>query len=326
MKINKKKLVLRLKVLSLCAVVSVVGVGFLMGLPKITEFAQSSSLLNTDRLSFLGSHNLIPEVAGVSTKAPVIQIQDSGRVTAPNFSAEAVLAYDLDLNQVIYQKNIHQRLSPASTTKLLTALVAVDYFKPGDILTVYGEDLVGGSSMGLQVGEKLTFRSLLYGMLLNSGNDAAFTIASNYPGGLNSFVSSMNKKVLDLSLKNSHFENPAGFDGLTHFSSAYDLSQIASKVSQNPQIAKVVSTKETFVTSLDDSKEHYLKNLNKLLGEDGVLGIKTGFTEKSGENLVGLVMRNSHKVLTVVLASKDRFGETENLINWIYGNFIWKQV
>lgn len=326
MKINKKKLVLKLKVASLCAVVSFAGVGFLMGLPKITEYAQSNSLVAADKLTFLGSHNLIPEVAGVSTKAPVIQIEDSGRLEVPNFSAQAVLAYDLDLAQIIYQKNIHQRLSPASTTKLLTALVAVDYFKPADSLEVQSEDLVGGSSMGLQVGEKLTFRSLLYGMLLNSGNDAAFTIASNYPGGLLGFVAAMNKKILDLNLKDSHFENPAGFDGPTHFSSAYDLSQIATLISQNPQIAKVVSTKETFVTSLDDSKEHYLKNLNKLLGEDGVLGIKTGFTEKSGENLVGLVSRNSHKVLTVVLDSKDRFGETENLINWVYGNFIWKQV
>ncbi|MDO8638989.1 MAG: D-alanyl-D-alanine carboxypeptidase, partial [Candidatus Daviesbacteria bacterium] len=170
----------------------------------------------------------------------------------------------------------------------------------------------------------LSFRSLLYGMLLNSGNDAAYTIAQNYSGGLDAFVVAMNNKAISLGLLNTHFTNPAGFDSLGHYSSAEDLAKIATIAIENPQLSRVVSTKETSVASIDKSTIHSLKNLNKLLDEPGVLGIKTGTTPLARENLVGLVERNGHKILTVVLGSNDRFGETNKLLDWTYSNFVWK--
>lgn len=266
---------------------------------------------------------LIPEAVGAERK-PVTEIIDK-QIAPPQFSAGAVLAQDLETGKILYAKNINQRLSPASTTKIMTALVAEDYFQPDDVLTVSSASAVGGSSMDLHVGEKLTFRSLLYGMMLNSGNDAAFTIAVNYPGGLGAFVEKMNEKVTSLGLSNTHFQNPAGFDAVGHYSSAYDLAKIATLVTKSPTLSRVVSTKETSITSVDQNKSHYLKNLNQLLGENGVIGIKTGFTELAGENLVGLVERDGHKVLTVVLSSNDRFGETKNLMDWIYNNYSWTQ-
>lgn len=267
------------------------------------------------------SYNIVPEVKGAQVEQPKLINQG---LLPPQVSANAVLIQDLETGEILYQKNIRERLSPASTTKLMTALVAIDYYQPSDILEVPSEAQVGGSSMGLSPGEKVSFRSLLYGMLLNSGNDAAYTIALNYPGSMPLFVMHMNKKALELGLNDTNFQNPAGFDGEAHYSSAYDLAKIGSLVANNSQLSKIVSTKESFVSSIDQTHSHNLKNLNILLGENGVIGLKTGFTEKSGENLLGLVEKENKKILTVVLNSNDRFGETKELISWVDKNFSWQ--
>jgi D-alanyl-D-alanine carboxypeptidase len=178
--------------------------------------------------------------------------------------------------------------------------------------------------MGLSAGEQLTFRSLLYGMMLNSGNDAAFTLAYNYPGGITAFIKKMNERAADLGAVDTHFDNPAGFDSPNHYSSAYDLLLIAKEAIKNARLGKVFSTKETSVTSVDKNHLHDLKNLNKLLNEDGVIGIKTGTTELAGESFVGLVEKNNQTVLTVMLNSGDRFGETRSLIDLIFKNYTWQ--
>lgn len=178
--------------------------------------------------------------------------------------------------------------------------------------------------MDLIAEEKMTFRSLLYGMMLNSGNDAAYTLAYNYPGGLDNFIAQMNQRAAVMGLKNTHFQNPAGFDNVNHYTSAYDMAQIAKVFTQDPLMAKIVATKSTTVLSIDKSQQHILNNLNKLLGIDGIVGIKTGTTEASGENLVTLVEREGHRILIVVLNSKDRFSETKQIVNWIFANYSWK--
>jgi serine-type D-Ala-D-Ala carboxypeptidase (penicillin-binding protein 5/6) len=244
----------------------------------------------------------------------------------PVLSAKAVYVEDLNTKTILYEKNAHEKVPIASTTKIMTAIVGSNYFKPNSILEASQGAKIAGSTMGLTFGEKLTFRSLLYGMLLNSGNDAAFTIAENYPGGVSGFVDAMNKKAKDLGLGDTHFENPAGFDGPNHYSSAADLAIIAKESLQYSDLSKVFATKETEIFSLDKKEGHKLVNLNKLLTTvQGVLGIKTGYTDLAKENLVGLVSRDNHKVLTVVLGSDDRFGETTALIEWVYDNFTWQQ-
>lgn len=296
-------------------------------------FSSSNKALDLVETKIVSASNSYERTAvGVdSEKTLVTKVIDKGVEKAPEFSAGGVLALDLSTQQILFQKNMHKRLSPASTTKIMAAIVASEHFKQADELVVYPEALVGGSTMGLVAYEKLSFRSLLYGMLLNSGNDAAYTIAMNYPGGYSAFIDRMNKKASEMGLVNTHFDNPAGFDSPNHYSSAYDLSKIAAEASRNYQLARIVATKETSVSSLNSfdasgsaKKRHALRNLNKLLSETGVLGFKTGFTEIAGENLVGLVERDGRRVLTVVLNSQNRFGETKNLMDWVYKNFSWE--
>lgn len=251
----------------------------------------------------------------------------SNNLPLPNSTARAVLIKDLGTDTILYQKDANLSFPIASTTKIMTALVASEYFKPNSELIVGSSANTPGSKVGLVSGENLTFRSLLYGMLLNSGNDAAFTLAENYPGGVLGFVSAMNKKVAEKGLNNTHFDNPAGFDNPNHFSSASDLSFITEEALKNDTLSKIFATKETNIVSLNKKYTHQLFNLNKLLTNvKGVLGVKTGTTAQAKENLVTLVERDNHKVLLVVLGSNDRFGETTKLIDWTYSNFTWPQI
>lgn len=279
-------------------------------------------LASTDNLlTYLQIPQNNSEVAGVQKYniPPVSQ-----NLSLPDFSARAVLIKDLATGAVLYQKNAIVSYPIASTTKIMTALVANEYFKQNSVLVVGSSADISGSKVGLARGESLTFRSLLYGMLLNSGNDAAFALAENYPGGVLGFVSAMNKKAAELGLLSTHFDNPAGFDSPDHYSSASDLSQITEEALKNYQLARVFATKETNIVSVNKKYTHQLLNLNRLLTEvKGVLGVKTGTTQEAKESLVTLVERDGHKVLLVVLGSNDRFGETTGLIDWTYANFHW---
>lgn len=293
---------------------------FLVTTPQVVTLAESK----------ISSSNEIPlpapvvegEVAGENRQAQIKL--ESAQIATPSVSAYGVYAMDIDLGEELFAKNSQVRLSMASTTKIMTAMVASEYFKSGQVLTVPPEALVGGSSMNLLAGEQMTFRSLLYGMMLNSGNDAAYTMAYNYIGGMSNFIDQMNNKAVQMGLKNTHFQNPAGFDNFEHFTTAADMAQIAKVFTQNALLSKIVATKETSVVSFDKTQQHLLVNLNRLLGQDGVVGIKTGKTDASGENLVTLVEKDNHRVLIVLLNSNDRFGETKEVMNWIFSNYSWK--
>lgn len=264
------------------------------------------------------------EIAGTSVIKKVPQIVNKNKIAPPAVSAQGVLVKDLDSQTILFVKNENAKLPIASTTKIMTALVATSYFNYNDVLEVKDLSMASGSNMGLREGEKLTFRSLLYGLLLNSGNDAAYTIAQNYPGGISKFVQKMNEKALELGLQNSNFSNPAGFDAFNHYSSALDLDKISEIAIEDPFILKVVGTSVSQVSSVDQTIIHNLKNVDILLGQGGFIGIKTGYTPAAKENFVGLVNRDGHRILTVVLGSDDRFGETQKLVNWVYENFEWQ--
>lgn len=250
----------------------------------------------------------------------------SKNLTLPAISARAVLVKDLSTDTVLFQKQSTTPLPIASTTKIMTAIVGVEYFKQNSVLTVGDGANIPGASVGLFRGEDLSFRSLLYGMLLSSGNDAAYTIAENFPGGVLGFVSQMNKKGKELNLENTHFDNPAGFDSVSHFSTAKDLSKITQEALKDYTLARIFQTKETDIISLDKKYIHKLHNLNRLLSQiSGVLGVKTGTTPKSKENLITLIERQNKKVLIVLLGSDNRFGETIKVIDWTYNNFQWPE-
>lgn len=257
--------------------------------------------------------------------SPPIPVNVNGQ-NAPDITAEGIIIMDLPSNIVIYQKNASDRFSPASTTKIITALVALDHYKLDDILEVKRVEREG-RTMGLVTGEKLTFESLLYGALVHSANDAAATIAENYPAGLAKFVEIMNQKAVALHLNNTHFANPVGFDNEQNYTTPVDLAKLAKVALNNKLIAKIVSTKSITVSDESFTYFHPLVNVNELLGKvPGVAGVKTGYTENGGEILVTEVKKDNRSVLFVVLKSKDRFAETTVLIDWVFRNFAWKNI
>jgi D-alanyl-D-alanine carboxypeptidase (penicillin-binding protein 5/6) len=244
----------------------------------------------------------------------------------PVVSAQGVLALDLDSGMSLYEKNADEPLLPASTTKIMTALVAMDYYPSNMPLRVDGVRVIG-QKMGLKEGEEITAGDLLYGLLVFSANDAAEVLAANYPGGREMFINVMNIKAEKLGLASTHFENPAGLDGVNHVSTARDLTNLAQIAMGNPQFAEIVNTKQRVVGSTDGRIAHSLVSTNELLGKvAGVAGVKTGWTENARENLVTYVNRDGHRVLIALLGSQDRFGETKELIDWMFTSYAWQEV
>ncbi len=247
-------------------------------------------------------------------------------INFPVLSAQGAIAVDLNSGINLYEKNTENPLLPASTTKIVTALVALDAY-PLDLVITVGKFKVEGQKMGLFTGEQMRVEDLMYGLLVYSANDAAQVLADNYPGGYDAFISQMNLKAQELSMNNSHFENPIGLDGITQITTAKDLVRVSEVAMRNPEFAKIVGTKVVTIKDVTGKNSYYLKNINQLLGSvPGVLGVKTGWTENARENLVTYIERDNHKVMIVVLGSQDRFGETKELIDWIFTNYKWEQV
>lgn len=282
--------------------------------------------------SFTLSISAHPEMQVFRPLAPSIQKSKlpvlSNSSSFPILSAQGVIAVDIDSGVSLYEKDADARLLPASTTKIMTALVAMDYFKPDQIIKIgMLNTQADGQRMGLVVGEELTAQDLFDGLLIYSANDAAEALASAYPGGRDAFIVVMNQKASELSLQNTHFVNPTGLDEEGHFSTARDMIKLAEVAMRNPSFAEIVGTKEKIVKSEDGKMVYDLKNINQLLGEvDGVVGVKTGWTEAARENLVTDVKRGDRNVVIALLGSQDRFGETKEIIDWVFSNYTWKEV
>lgn len=241
----------------------------------------------------------------------------------PDLTAGSALVLDVTSSVILYEKNASQRFSPASTTKIMTALVALDEYQLNDILTVKTVE-TEGRIMNLKEGEQMTVENLLYGLLVHSANDAAVTLAENYPGGRKKFIEAMNRQAVKLNMKNTHFENENGLEQENHYISSIDLARLAIYALNNPTFLQFVETKKITVMDTKQKEAHQLESVNKLLGEiPGLYGVKTGWTENAGECLVAAVEREGHKIMTVVLKSDDRFGETAKLINWAFNNYQW---
>jgi len=238
----------------------------------------------------------------------------------PELSAAGAYVVFLPSYTPVYEKNIYTPFLPASTAKIISAMVAVDAFDLDDVVEVQ-KVLDEGQSMGLVVGEKISVENLLFGLLVHSGNDAAYALAQNYPGGLAAFVSAMNKKAVELSMKNSIFQNPAGLDAVNQHTTAFDLALAGRALLEHKILSKIVSIKSITVSDTDFKYFHSLKNVNKLLGEiAGIGGLKTGYTIDAGENLVSFYKKDGHDFLVVILKSKDRFADTTSVVNWINSN------
>ena len=234
--------------------------------------------------------------------------------------ASAAIAIKLDGSRIYYNKNMNERRPIASLTKLMTAIIVLENFNLDNIIKVSKSDVRRiGSSGDLRPDELLTARSLLNIMLIGSSNDAALALARQKPD----FISLMNKKSKELGITNTRFVNSDGIDEDGAYSSAFDMAKIFSHLINNyPQILEVLKTKNMVVYSSDDKFEHRLKNTNELLSMLAeVKAGKTGYTDKAGGSLALLF----NDIITVILDSHDRFGESEKLIQWLKEAYIWSR-
>ncbi len=284
---------------------------FVPGTPWYTRFTASSMRFT------------LPLPFATPTPAPYPANQ-TGSYPGVEISAEGVVVYDLASGVTLYGRNTEVLLSPASTTKIMTALVVLEHYNLDEVVTV-STVANSGQVMGLFPGEQITVENLLYGALIHSGNDAAWALAEHFEGGVERFVAAMNEKAASLHLTNTRFTNPVGFDDPNHKMSAFDLTRLAAYALTNHTIAKIVAIPQITISDTTHTYFHALTNVNTLLGKvPGVAGIKTGWTEESGENLVTLVERDGHRVIIVVLKSRNRFADTESLINWVFANYQWQ--
>lgn len=246
-------------------------------------------------------------------------------VKAPWISARSAIIVDVDSKAVLFAKNPDTPLFPASTTKMMTAMIAREAYKLDQVMTVPEEIEPIGQRMKLEPREKITVENLLYGLLVASGNDAAEVLAKNYPEGEEKFIKKMNEKAAKLHLEKTSFKNPSGIEQVNHISTTHDLAILASHFLKDPFLAKVVKTKKITVTDESGEIEHEMENINELLGKvKGLRGVKTGWTANADECLVAYIERNDKKIITVILGSQDRFGETERLVEWTYNSHRWE--
>lgn len=250
---------------------------------------------------------------------------DSDFSLPSNLTAQAAAVMDNDSKVIIFSKNPSLIFSTASTAKIMTALVALDYYKEDDVLIIKTDD-VEEVTVGFKKDEKFYFIDLLYALLLPSGNDAALAIAQNYKGGEEEFIKKMNGKAKEFNLKNTHFGDPAGLLDNENYTTVVDLARLASKAKENETFSRIVSTKQKTITDLDGENSYSLKNLNKLLGVNGVDGIKTGFTDEAGGVLVTSKKEGDKTLLIVVMKSEDRFLDTRRILNFISGKITFQSI
>lgn len=235
----------------------------------------------------------------------------------PEISAKSAIVYHADDERVLYEKNAEAKMLIASTTKILTALVAIEHCSLSDSVKIT-QDManVEGSSMYLQAGESYTVQELLYGLMLASGNDAATAIAIHVAGDEVSFAALMNQKAAELGMEDSCFENPHGLDSQNHYSTAKDMAILASYAMENELFAEIVGTRHITIKNLT-----YV-NHNKLLWQcDGVIGIKTGYTMAAGRTLVTCCRRNGQTLICVTLSARDDWNDHKKLYDWAYGAY-----
>ena len=251
-----------------------------------------------------------------------------------NYGNNAIMIEPLT-NTIIYKKNENERKAPASMTKLMTMLLimeAIDNKKISlndEVLVSSNSSKMGGSTIFLEENMKISVLELLKGIAIASGNDAAVAMAEYIAGSTSSFVEMMNDKVKKLGLKNTHFMNVHGLDEDNHYSSAYDMSQIARELIKHPKILEFTSVYEDYLTRPDGTKT-WLVNTNKLVRfYNGVDGLKTGYTDNAKYCLTSTAKKNNIRFITVVMdadTSEHRNSDTTSLLNYGFNNYKLEQI
>jgi len=238
-----------------------------------------------------------------------------GTTQPPDVSALSAAVIEDSCGDVLFDKDSHRRLPPASITKIITAIVAVENSDPDEIINVNIDNFFPGDGtvMGLETGMRMSMRDLLYGLLLPSGNDGAVAIARRIAGDVPAFVGRMNSKVRELGLEDTHFTNPHGLDAAGHYSSAYDMAVLGRYAYKDPLIAQIVGTQQYQPNW--SGPELWSGNLLLWL-YPGADGMKTGWTEKAGQTMVATAQRDGHRLFVAVMGSLDRYTDVMRLLDW----------
>ena len=240
----------------------------------------------------------------------------------PAVSAASWAVYDPWREAVLWGENVHRRRPMASTTKIMTAALALELYGLDRAVTILSQWCgVEGSSMYLRAGERLTVADLLYGLMLMSGNDAALALASLHTGEADDFVALMNAKAQALGLENTAFTNPSGLSEDGHFSTAYDMAVMTAWALENPDFAAIVATSDTTRAG------RYMKNHNRLLSTlEGCVGVKTGYTESAGRCLVSACTRQGRTFIAVTLDASDDWRAHRALFDAAFGDMAQRQL
>ncbi len=295
--------------------VLIIALGYGVGIPREVKINSLAYFFDATPPQRIVSGNGV--LGASSVAAP--EFKGSAFAT-PQISALSALVLDRKTDTVLFNKDYLLKLAPASTTKLMTALVALDVYKIDDLLKVPEFcTLVDSQKVGFLNGEEISVQDLLYAMLIGSAGDAACTLAAN--SGTD-FVSLMNAKALAFGLSNTHFTNAIGLDdaNFLHYSTSFDLYKLSKRAVEADLIKDAVAKKTyTFETSVGPRA---VSNTNSLLWEvPGSIGIKTGKTEGAGEVLIYAYNQDSVDLAIVVMSSQDRFGDTKTLLNWVLRSF-----
>lgn len=271
----------------------------------------------------------------------------SNNAYAISTQCNAAIIFDLETQTVIYEKNADAKMYPASTTKIMTAIIALELGKLDDKITVDDETPyeIYGSHIALEPGEILTLKDLLYALLLPSANDAAAVIAKHYSGSIDKFVELMNKKASELGCTGTHFVNPHGLHNANHYTTARDLGKIATYAMQNETFREIVKTPRYEIPQTNKKEVRYIITTNNLLlntstsylcidGKyttreyEGVIGIKNGYTPEAGNCLVAGAKRNDVTLITVVLkgTGTQLYTDIHNLLNYGFDNYEYKKL
>lgn len=244
----------------------------------------------------------------------------------PSVSAKAAVVIDSLTGEVLYEHNSRTELPMASTTKIMSALIALESGSLDESFVVDSDAIkVEGSSMGLQEGSRVTMRDLVHGMLLPSGNDAANAAAVRISGTVEAFVERMNSRAAEMGLEQTHFVTPSGLDDHTdeHYSTAYDMAVLTREALKNQDFREICGKKTAQLTFGDPPESRWLTNTNKLLTMcDGVIGVKTGFTDKARRCLVSACERDGATLICVTLNDPDDWQDHSNLYDHAFTKMV----
>ena len=234
----------------------------------------------------------------------------------PSIKASALYLVEMKSGRVLLEKNATRRLAPASLTKVMTALVAMEAASPQQIVQVDRRALVHRSSLKLHAGEQFLLRDLVTAMLVTSANDACEAVALHVGDEADRFVTMMNERARVLGLHDTHFANACGFDAPDHYSTAADLAKLTEQALQVPDISMMVRTIMRGITSVDGKRHVPLYSTNQMLLDPDVTGVKTGYTSKAGRCLIASMFKDGHRLLLVGLNVMDRWEQAAQLLRY----------